>query len=144
MGLLSPFIARGLVRSMPFVTQQTFRDAALANAGTMVAEYDLCGGVTDQNRLLSGAYPGAAAPQRAIGPYLDALVWVTGTSTLLVEYAVDQSCAYHSIGTITTVPASTLTNISGLRVTGRFVRITLTNTSGGAILAELGTYIRST
>lgn len=146
MPLLAPFIARTLVRPLPFATQQTFREAALADAGTLIAEFDVAAGITDQNRFLTGAYPNLAGtpPQRAIGPYLDALAWVTGVATIQVYYCVDLGCSYHPIVPATVVPASTLTNIGGLRITGRFVKVVLTNTSGGPIAAEFGVYVRST
>jgi len=136
-----PFLARQLVRVIPFAAQFTARNAALANAASIVAEFDVAIHSTDANSFLTGALPGGT-PIPATGQNLDALVFATGVGTLLVEFAVDLSCAYRSIAN-SNVPASTPTNISGLRITGRFVRVTFTNTSGGAALVEFGAYVRS-
>jgi len=137
----TPFLARQLVRTIPFASQFTSRNAALANNGTIVAEFDVAIHSTDANSFLVGAFPGGT-PIPATGQNLDALVFAAGAGTLLVEFAVDLSCSYRQVSN-SVVPANTLTNISGLRVTGRFVRITFTNTSGGAVLVEFGAYIRS-
>lgn len=135
---------RTLVRNIPFAAQKTFQNAALANNGTFVAEFDVALAISDRNQFLSGAFPGAANPPKAIGPFLDAVGFSAGAGRIDVEYAVDLSCSYRFAMPGTVVPANTLTNISGLRITGRFVRITFTNTSGGAALSEFGVYIRST
>jgi len=138
----SLLLSRELVRVLPFAAQKTVRNAALANAGTIVAAFDVGISVTDANQFLTGAFPSADATQPAVGPNLDALVFSVGAGTLLVEFAVDVSCSYRQISN-SVVPASTAVNISGLRITGRFVRITFTNTSGGASLVEFGAYVRS-
>lgn len=139
----TPFQARQLVRSVPFAAQVASRQAALANAGTIIAVFDVALKSTDANQLLTGALPDVVNPIiPAVGPNLDVLVFSAGAGTLLVEFAVDVSCSFRQISN-SVVPASTATNISGLRVTGRFVRVTFTNTSGGAALVEFGAYMRS-
>jgi hypothetical protein len=135
---------RTLVRNIPFAAQKTFVNAALANGGTMVAEFDIALAVSDQNQLLAGAFPGITNPPKAIGPFLDAVGFSVGAGRIDVEYAVDLGCSYRFAMPGTIVPANTLTNISGLRITGRFVRITYTNTSGAPQNTEFGVYIRST
>ena len=139
----TPVIARELVRVIPFASQKTFA-AVVANAGTLSAEFDVGASVTDINQFLAGGFPGAANPQRAVGPWLDALVFSPVAGTLLVEFAVDTGGLYRSIAS-SGVAAAIASNISGLRITGRFVRVTFTNTSGGGsgTNVELGIYIRS-
>ncbi len=139
------FISRMLARFLPFATQKTFQNAALGAAGTFVAEFDVGKRITDRNQFLVGAFPGAGgvAPQVAVGPYLDAGAFSAGAGSILIEFAIDQSCLYRTV-TTTLVPANAFTNVSGLRITARFVRVTYTNTSGAGALAEFGTFIRST
>lgn len=149
----TPIISRELVRFIPFAAQKTFQSAALAAAGTFVAEFDLFTAVSDRNQqltynpttgLATGAFPGATNPQIAVGPLLDAAAFsVTTAGSILVEYAVDLTCAYRTVVT-SVVPIGAFTNISGLRVTARFVRVTYTNTGGVNSLVEFGVYIRST
>lgn len=140
----TPIISRELVRFIPFAAQRPFRSASLAGAGTFVAEFDVGLTVTDRNQFLTGSFPGVANPPIAVGPLLDALAFTAGANggTMLVEFAVDLSCAYRAIAN-TVVPSATPTNISGLRITGRFVRVTFTQ-GAGAGLAEFGAYVRST
>jgi hypothetical protein len=138
------YLSRELVRFIPFAAQRTFVNAALGNGATFVAEFDVALRVSDVNQLLTGAFPGGGTqPPVAVGPFLDALAFSAGAGSITVDYAVDRDCSYRQIAA-TVVPAGTATNISGLRITGRFVRITYTNTSGGAALAEFGAYVRST
>jgi hypothetical protein len=139
----TPVISRELVRVIPFAAEKTFA-AVVANLGTMVAEFDVGASVTDVNQFIVGSFPGVSNPQRAVGPWLDALIFSPVAGTLLVEFAVDTGTAYRSIAT-SAVAASVASNISGLRITGRFVRVTFTNTSGGGsvINVEFGIYVRS-
>jgi hypothetical protein len=51
-------------------------------------------------------------------------------------------CSYRILFT-TIVAANVPGNISGLRITGRFTRVTYTNNSGGVALVEFGVYVRS-
>jgi hypothetical protein len=140
---VTPFQARQLTRVIPFAAQRTFNNAALANGGTLIAAFDTGIAVTDPNQFLVPAtLPSADPIQHAIGPLLDALVFSVGVGSLLVEYAVDYTCSFRSVAP-TAVPAGTATNISGLRITGRLVRVTFTNTSGAPSAVELGVYVRS-
>lgn len=139
----NPYLSRQLVRAIPSCTQKTFRNAAAGVGQTFIAEFDVALAVSDPNQFLGGAFPGGAQPQSAIGPFLDAVCFDTGAlgASILIEYAVDQSCTYRTFNT-SAVPQNTLTNIAGLRVTARFVRVTFTNGSGGATI-EAGVWIRS-
>ncbi len=139
----NPYLSRQLVRAIPSCTQKTFRTAAAGAGATVIAEFDLGLAGTEPNQVLAGAFPGGAQPQSAIGPFLDAVCFDTGAggASILVEYAVDQSCSYRIFNT-TAVPANTLTNIAGLRVTARFVRVTFTNVTAASTI-EAGAWIRS-
>lgn len=142
-----PVQSRELNRIIPFAAQKTFRNAALANGGTMIAAFDVGLVVSDVNQFIGAAEnpannPSADATQFAIGPLLDALAFSDQIGSIVVEFAVDYTCSYRAIAT-TAVPANVATNISGLRITGRFVRVTYTNTSGVAALVEFGVYVRS-
>jgi hypothetical protein len=139
----SAVLARELVRPLPFAAQSVTRNASLGIAGTIVAEFDVASRVTDRNQRLTGAFPGATNPLTAIGPLLDAVVFSAAAGTLLVEYAVDLSCSYRQVSN-SVVPASTLVNISGLRITGCFCRVTFTMGAGGPALVEFGAFVRST
>lgn len=152
---ITPVQARELVRAVPFCAQRTFLLAQLIPAGSQTVEWDVAAGITDVGQLLTGAYPsvGAVAIPHATGPFLDAAVYITaggaGESGLLtVEYAIDQGAAYRLVTAGTAVPLATFVNISGLRITGRFVRVTLWGSGalgGVANLTgvELGVYVRS-
>ncbi len=139
----SLYLSRQLVRVMPFAAQKTFVVAAAGAGATSVAEFDVAQLVTDANQLLSGALPSAGAIQFAIGPFLDAVCFDTGAggATILIEYAVDRGASYRVFNT-TVVAQNTLTNIAGLRVTARFVRVTFTNVTAASTL-EAGVWIRS-
>jgi hypothetical protein len=143
MPLSAPYISRALVRPIPFASNKTFRNAALANAGTLIAAFDVGLVVTDRNQFLGTANPSADPTQFAVGPYCDMGVFATGIGTVLFEYAVDSTCSYRTVNTVA-IAANTWANVSELRVTGRFLRVTFTNTSGGAVTVEFGVYIRST
>lgn len=153
-----PILAHENVRIIPALSQRVFQNPAAGAASTFVWEFDLAARITDPNQFIGvgvapanssttaggGAGP-QVTPQPAIGPFLDALAFTTGAGggTLLVEYAVDATpCNYRTISN-TAVPASTAINISGLRVTGRFVRITFTNITAAATI-EAGYYVRNT
>jgi hypothetical protein len=79
----------------------------------------------------------------AIGPNLDALYFSDQAGRVDVEYAADLSCTYRMLFQVIAA-ANVPGNLSGLRITGRFVRITYTNTAAVAALVEFGTYVRST
>lgn len=142
MPLTSPFIGRQLTRNIPFAAQRTFVQA-LAAAGALVVEFDVGLVVTDGNQLLAGGPVGAGTVQHAVGPFLDCLAFSPGTASIAVDFAVDGGAGYRNIAT-TPVAASTPVNISGLRITGRFCRVTFTNTSGAQQNVEFGAYCRST
>ena len=142
--------SRQLVRSVPFVTPNTFVEVVLASPGdAAAAEFDTLEGFADVNLYNSvGAYPNGAAPAtpvlHAVGPWLDAAVYATGLTVLRVEYAIDRGCAYHQATPDTAILATTFANISGLRITGRFVRVSLINNAlAGAVTIEFGVYVRS-
>jgi hypothetical protein len=152
----TPVQARELVRSVPFCAQKTYAALVLnplGGAGDSVSvEWDIAQGITDAGQLLTGAFPGAVAgAPHATGPYLDAAVYSTATvagsaALLTVEYAIDRGCAYRLVTPGTAVPDLTFVNISGLRITGRFVRVTLENqdaVAGHTITVEFGVYVRS-
>jgi hypothetical protein len=152
----TPVQARELVRAVPFCAQSTYANLTIATAGSRTVEWDVADGITDIGQLLTGAYPsvGAVAIPHATGPFLDAAVYIgAGTvgeiGLLTVEYAVDRGCAYRLVTPGTAIPIATFVNISGLRITGRFVRVTLfgSGASGGThdlTGIEFGVYVRST
>lgn len=139
----SLYLSRQLVRVMPFGTDKTFVNGAAGAGSTFVAEFDVALVITDANQLLTGAFPGGAQPQSAVGPLLDAVAFTTGAGggSILTEYAVDRGAAYRAFSPIA-VASATLINISGLRITARFVRVTFTNVTAGATV-EFGVYVRS-
>lgn len=152
-----PILAHEDVRLITGLTQRTFQSAAAGAASTFVWEYDLAARLTDFNQFLTqlvapanssciaigGAGP-QVTPQPAIGPFADAFAFTGGAGggTLQLEYAADASpCNYRAMSN-TVVVAGIATNISGLRVTARFVRFTFTNITAGAPI-EVGFYIRN-
>jgi hypothetical protein len=155
-----PVMARGLSRVIPFVTPRTFLADGSAGwpllpaLGAVTAEFDCLEGFADFNLFNTVLpYPGAANTPKlhAVGPFLDAAVWADGAgghvpgpvATLEVWYAIDQGCVYRPPVAPITVNGNVLTNISGLRITGRFVRVRLTNALGADIVLEFGVYVRS-
>jgi hypothetical protein len=148
----TPVQARGLVRAVPFCAQSTYAALVIAPGGSRPVEWDVAAGITDVGQLLTGAFPGGG-PQiaHATGPFLDAAVYSTATvageaGLLTVEYAIDRGCTYHLVTPGTAVPDLTFVNISGLRITGRFVRVTLHNPAANTnnLTVEFGVYVRST
>jgi hypothetical protein len=155
-----PVIAKENVRILPALAQKTFHDPAAGAAEAFVWEYDLAARLTDPNEFLSGqptpvapansttiAGGGAGpqtTPQPAVGPFMDAVVFTSGAGggTLLVEYAVDADPCNYIVVAQTVIAQNTLSNLSGLRVTGRFVRVTFTNVTAAAVV-EFGSYIRN-
>lgn len=141
MPLSAPYIPRNLVKPLPSAAQFEQVSAALAAGGTIEVAFDVALAITDRNQLGVLAAP-APTPRVAIGPFLDVVAFSAQNGTILVSYAVAGG-SYRELGT-TAVPATILTNISGLRVTARFVRVRYTNTSAVAALVEFGVYVRST
>ena len=152
-----PIIAHENVRLITALAQKTFQSAAAGANSTFIWEYDLGARLTDFNQFLNanvapanstttvagGAGP-QVTPQPAIGPFADAFVFTSGAGggTLQLEYAADANpCNYRAMSN-TVVNAGIAANISGLRVTGRFVRFTFTNVTNGATV-EVGFYIRN-
>jgi len=165
---VTPIFSTEPTRPIPSCTQWTFPGSRaavptvlqpLGAAGdTITAEFDVAFGITDENQLQPGDWPNATGgghgtqPPHAVGPFLDAAAFivatVAGSSALItVEYAIDQSCVYHLVTPGTVVPDQVFTNVSGLRITGRFVRVRLQNrdaVAGHTLTVEFGAYVRST
>lgn len=142
MPLSSPYVTRILVRNMPFDAQNTFV-GNLGALATRTAEFDTGLAITDPNQLLAGNPVGAGTVQHAVGPFIDVLVFAAAIATLTIDYAVDGGASYRNVAT-TPVAAATPVNVSGLRITGRFVRVQLTDVSGAVNAIEFGAYVRST
>lgn len=150
----TPVQARELTRVVPFCAQRTFANLELQPAASQTVEFDVADGITDISQLLIGAYPsvGAVPIPHAAGPFLDAAAWIEANTAgegalLTVEYAIDRGCPYCQVMPGTAIPDLTFVNISGLRITGRFVRVTLlnNNAAGAAhhIDVDFGVYVRS-
>lgn len=145
-------LARELTRVIPFTSQKTFVVANLPASNALAVAFDIGAKTTDRNQLLGTTAPtlpaianlfSAITTQFAIGVLIDALVFSTSSGTLKVEYAVDSGASYRTIATAG-VAANTPVNISGLRITGRYVRVSYTDTSGAiTTTVEFGAYVRS-
>jgi hypothetical protein len=157
-------MARGLSRVIPLVTPRTFMGnntvpnpslPGTAPNNTIMVEFDCLEGFADFNLFNNTlAYPGVNTPKlHAVGPELDMAVWADATAghvagnvaTVLTEYAIDRGCLYRAPVVATVINGNVFTNISGLRITGRFVRVRLTNTLGAGVFLdyEFGVYVRS-
>jgi hypothetical protein len=140
-------MAREISRSVPFVTPRTFLGTLPAFGNSVNAEFDCLEGFADVNLFNNVlAYPGTNTPKlHAVGPWLDAAVFADGNTLIRVEYSVDRGCGYRPVAPDTAVAANVFGNISGLRITGRFVRVTLLNNTSPTALVnvEFGIYIRS-
>jgi len=152
-----PVIAKELVRIVPALSQRTFNDQAAGAGETFVWEWDLALRLTDTGQFINanpapanstttaggGAGP-QTTPQPAFGPYLDAAAFCDGAggATITIEYAIDANPFNYRTIAVTVVPQNVFTNISGLRVTARFVRVTVTNVTAASVL-EAGSYIRN-
>ena len=157
MALPGPIIAHENIRAIPSLSQKTFREAA--SLGPFIWEFDLGLLITDPSQFISaaafplgtnttaGGGPGPqTTPQPAIGPLCDVFVLhgSVGGALLQLSYAADASpCNYIAFYT-SLVPVLTLTNVAGLRVTGRFLKCSLTIIGGVASSVELGFYVRNT
>lgn len=148
-----PVMARSVTRTIPFVTPQTYY-GVVAWDDPKIFEYDTLEGFAEPSLFYNvGLYPPLAGPDapklHAVGPWLDAAVYIVtaapAAGTLLVEYAVDRGCDYRSAVAPAAIAAQTFVNISALRITGRFVRVTFSNTTPAhtALTVEFGTYVRS-
>lgn len=140
----TPIMARELTRTIPFVTPIIYT-GNVADGSSVSAEFDTVEGFADINLFAqTGAFPGTNVPKlHAVGPWLDAAIFADRVTSLLVEYAIDRGDPYHQVTGATNIPASSFQNISGLRITGRFVRVTLSNASGAAAAVAFGVYVRS-
>ena len=139
-----PVFSREVGRSAPFIVPRTFR-GALGSPGNVYAEFDTLDGFSERtlyNNTL--AFPGVDTPKlHAVGPWLDAAAYVSGDSLIRVEYSIDRGCAYRQAFADTPILAGSFGNLSGLRITARFVKVTLINNAGVAIDVEFGVYVRS-
>ncbi len=143
----APFLSRTLVRSIPFTTQKTFNQSVAA-AGNLNAAFDVGTRVTERNQFLSPATLPVGmitnpTPVAAIGAILDVTLFASQAGTIQVFFAVDYTCTYRAVSAPIAVAASTFTNISGLRITARFVGIEYVNTAVVASTTELGCFVRS-
>ena len=149
-------MARQLVRSVPFITPRTFL-GAFNNGTAVTATFDTLDGFADPalfNTVLGFPDVNTAVPWvaggltgtamiRAVGPSLDAFIWSSVAVLVRVQYAADRGCLFRPIAPDTAIPANTPENISGLRITGRFVAVSLINNSGANGTVEFGVYVRS-
>jgi hypothetical protein len=155
----TPLLAHENVRMIPALTQKTFCDLASVNQHIFIWEFDLAARITDPGQLLNanaaptgsstiaggGAGP-QTTPQPAIGPLADVFIFTnsSGGGTLRIRYAADANpCSYYPMYTAT-VPTLTPTNVSGLRVTGRFIEFFFQAAAAAACVVECGFYIRNT
>lgn len=141
---IRPVMARSLSRAVPFVCTRTFK-GALNNGSSVGAEFDTLETFADPNQFNTvDFFPSGAPAIHAVGPWLDAAVFCDQATALRVEYSVDRGCNYHQPAPDIAILASTFSNIAQLRITGRFVRVTLLNNSGvNAVTTEFGIYVRS-
>lgn len=140
-----PLMPREVTRGIPFVSCRTFLGTLGTPGGTVTAEFDTLFGYADSNQFNNVLnWPGTNVPkQHAVGPYLDAALFADQTTEIEVSYAVDRGCQYRVVATPSAIAANTFGNISGLRITGRFVRVILRNTSLAVANVEFGVYVRS-
>ena len=142
-----PLKAREVVRSEPYITPRTFLGTLPANGNSVSAEFDTLDGFADSNLYNTVlAYPGTNVPKlSAVGPWLDAAVYADGDILLRVQYATDRGAQYRNAAPDTPIGANVFGNISQLRITGRFVRVTCINNTAPSALVniEFGVYVRS-
>lgn len=140
MAFTKGLIPRTLVQALPSVTPSE-RITTLANGATLNVDFDALKAVADPALLLAGVSPSPTAIV-AVGPYLDAFLFADQALTLAVFYAISAGTFRQVSNSL--IGASTFGNISGLRITGRYVRVQLGNASGVVANFELGVYVRST
>lgn len=155
-----PVLAHENVRAIPSLSQKTFFVAAAAANQPFIWEFDLAARITDPNQFLNssvapansntiagggaGLGGGQTTPQPAMGPFADVFILTTGAGggSVGIDYAVDASpCSYYNLFT-GGFPAFVPTEVTGLRVTARFVRFTVNNATAAATI-EIGFYIRN-
>jgi len=140
MPLTSGMIPRALVQAIPSVTPNE-RVTTLGIGATLNVDFDALKSVADPALLGVGVSPSPTAIV-AVGPFLDVGLFASQALTLQVWMAMSGGTFRQVSNTV--VPASTFENISGLRITSRYVRVTLVNASGIIANIELGVYVRST
>jgi len=140
MPLTSGMIPRALVQAIPSVTPNE-RVTTLGIGATLNVDFDALKSVADPALLGVGASPSPTAIV-AVGPFLDVGLFASQALTLQVFMAMSGGTFRQVSNTL--VPASTFENISGLRITSRYVRVALVNGSGIIANIELGVYVRST
>ena len=140
MPLTSGMIPRALVQAIPSVTPNE-RVTTLGIGATLNVDFDALKSVADPALLGVGASPSSTAIV-AVGPFLDVGLFASQALTLQVFMAMSGGTFRQVSNTL--VPASTFENISGLRITSRYVRVALVNGSGIIANIELGVYVRST
>jgi hypothetical protein len=133
-------IPRALVQAIPSVTPNE-RVTTLGIGATLNVDFDALKSVADPALLGVGASPSPTAIV-AVGPFLDVGLFASQALTLQVFMAMSGGTFRQVSNTL--VPASTFENISGLRITSRYVRVALVNGSGIIANIELGVYVRST
>lgn len=132
---------RRLVRAQPYGTQVTFIQETVANGATLSAVFDVSIVVADRNQLSAGG-PADALP--SVGPNLDVALFSDGIGTLDIQLAIDGGGSFYSaLVAPLAVPASQLLPVNMFRVSGRFVNVEFTNTSGGPVDVDFGAYMRS-
>jgi len=140
MPLTSGMIPRALVQAIPSVTPNE-RVTTLGIGATLNVDFDALKSVADPALLGVGVSPSPTAIV-AVGPFLDVGLFASQALTLQVFMAMSGGTFRQVSNTL--VPASTFENISGLRITSRYVRVALVNGSGIIANIELGVYVRST
>jgi hypothetical protein len=133
-------IPRALVQAIPSVTPNE-RVTTLGIGATLNVDFDALKSVADPALLGVGVSPSPTAIV-AVGPFLDVGLFASQALTLQVFMAMSGGTFRQVSNTL--VPASTFENISGLRITSRYVRVALVNGSGIIANIELGVYVRST
>jgi hypothetical protein len=140
MPLNSGLIPRELVQFIPSVTPSEFV-GVLANASSRNVDFDALKATADPQLTGPGASPDAASIV-SVGPMLDAFLFADQALSLNVFYAISGGL-FRQVST-SLIAANTFGNISGLRITGRYVRVQVSNASGVGANIELGVYVRST
>ena len=128
------------MQAIPSVTPNE-RVTTLGIGATLNVDFDALKSVADPALLGVGVSPSPTAIV-AVGPFLDVGLFASQALTLQVFMAMSGGTFRQVSNTL--VPASTFENISGLRITSRYVRVALVNGSGIIANIELGVYVRST
>lgn len=135
-GLIPRTLVQAIPSSTPSITIGT-----LANGATLNKDFDCLKATADPALINVGVSPSPNAIV-AVGPFLDAFLFADQPLTLAVFYALNGGTFRQVSNTL--VGLSTFANISGLRITGHFVRVQLSNASGSLANIEFGAFVRST